>query len=440
MAAFVVSIGTLSFLLTAMRVNLQSSGCRLNEAELQGWASDFEVRGYVVTRCVEEADVVVVNTCAVTGEAGRKSRQMIRRARKDNPRAKLVVSGCHATLEPHKTLQIEGVDLVVPNRDKDALVAAVHAALRLPDVPAADESALFRRGRCRAFIKVQDGCRWRCRYCIVTVARGAERSMPVGRIVEQINRQVDCGVREVVLTGVHLGGYGDDIGSSLYALTRSILADTGVRRLRFGSLEPWDLHEDFFSLFADERVMPHLHLPLQSGSDTVLKRMARRCRRHDFASLTEAARAAVAGFNITTDIIAGFPGESEAEWQESLDFVGSIGFGHVHVFPFSAREGTGAAGLPDKVPHAVIRRRARQLRQLSEQMRCDFMRQNEGRVCEVLLEEHRRTLPDGSFVCSGYTRNYLRVEYVTDHDVVPGGRIVRGRLAVSDGRAVLVSV
>ncbi len=425
-----------------MRVNLQFSGCRLNEAELQRWASDFEACGHEIIRGVDDADVVVVNTCAVTGEAGRKSRQMIRRARKNNPRAKLVVSGCYATLEQQKTAEIERVDLVVTNRDKDHLVARAHTQLHLRrDLPVSvqlsDEQALSRRGRCRAFIKVQDGCRWRCSYCIVTVARGKERSTPVGRIVEQINRQIENGVQEVVLTGVHLGGYGGDSGSSLYELTRSILADTEVRRLRFGSLEPWDLHEDFFALFADRRLMPHLHLPLQSGSDTVLKRMARRCRRRDFADLVETARSAIPDFNVTTDIIVGFPGETRAEWREGYEFIENIGFGHIHIFPFSAREGTRATGLPDRVPSEIIRQRSRQLHRLSDRMRDDFMLKNEGNECEVLLEDNKRTLQDGTFVYSGYTRNYLRVEYVAKGDGL-GNRIARGCLAVAGGRPILV--
>ncbi len=420
-----------------MRINLQFSGCRLNEAELQGWAADFRARGHVIVRDADEADVVVVNTCAVTGEAGRKSRQLIRRAHKGNPQAKLVVSGCYATLEQCATAGIEGVTLVVPNRDKDDLVSKVDAVL--PAKPRSDGPGLLQHGRCRAFIKVQDGCRWRCSYCVVTLARGAERSAPVGRIIDQINQRCEAGVQEVVLTGVHLGGYGSDIGSSLYELIRAVLADTGVQRLRFGSLEPWGPDENFFALFADRRLMPHLHLPLQSGSDSVLRRMARRCRCRDFARLIEMAQAAVAGFNITTDIIVGFPGESEAEWREGLDFVESVGFGDVHIFPFSAREGTRAARLPGQITGEAIRRRQRQLQQLAVRMRGDFVRQNAGQVHEALLENSQQRTTDGSFVYAGYTGNYIRAEYAGSA-CVSGNRIVRGRLAVANGRAVLSDI
>lgn len=422
-----------------MRVHLQSCGCRLNEAELQGWAADFRVAGHVLVADVAEADVAVVNTCAVTGEAGRKSRQMVRRAHRLNADAKLVVSGCYATLEPRRTAEVDGVALVVANRDKDGLVARVDAALQAPADVQVGGAGGPRDGRCRAFVKVQDGCRWRCSYCVVTLARGAERSTPVGRVVEQVNRHCEAGVEEVVLSGVHLGGYGGDCGSSLYALTRAVLADTGVRRLRFGSLEPWGLDEAFFGLFADGRLLPHLHVPLQSGSDSVLRRMARRCRRLDFAALVEMARASAEHFNVTTDIIVGFPGESEAEWREGLEFIAGIGFGDVHIFPFSARAGTRAAGLPGRVAGEVVRRRQRQLQRLAGRMRDDFVRQNVGAVCEVLLEGRRRQAAVGGFVYSGYTGNYVRVGYAGDGGAA-GGRIVRGRLDVVDGRAVLVSV
>ena len=215
-----------------MRINLQALGCRLNEAELQQWAGKFRAYGHEITARVDDADLLVVNTCAVTGEAGRKSRQLVRRAQRNNPRAKLVVSGCYATLEQQQTAAMEGVDLVIPNEDKDQLVQRVHEQLDINSMPVLAqrpaEHVLFQRGRARAFIKVQDGCRWRCTYCIVTLARGAERSTPVHEIVEQVNRQAEQGVKEVVLTGVHLGGYGSDCGSDLFALTRAVLTETDV--------------------------------------------------------------------------------------------------------------------------------------------------------------------------------------------------------------------
>ena len=401
-----------------MRVNLQVLGCRLNEAELQQWAGDFQQRGHQIMDNVAEADLLVVNTCAVTGEAGRKSRQLIRRAQRNNPQAKLVVSGCYATLEQQKTAEIEGVDLVVSNQDKDQLVERIHNELDLQTMPALaqrpGETALFRRGRSRAFIKVQDGCRWRCTYCIVTIARGDERSTPAAQIIEQINQHVEQGVKEIVLTGVHLGGYGTDINSDLYDLTQLVLKETDVPRIRLGSLEPWDLHAGFFELFENERLMPHLHLPLQSGSDSVLKRMSRRCKTKDFADLITSARAAIPGFNVTTDIIVGFPGETECEWREGYDFIESVGFGHTHIFSFSPRDGTKAAGLSNPVKLEDMKERSRSLHGLAENMKKEFKLQHTGKTYPVLLEDNVEALDSGHYCYSGYTPNYLRVEVELD--------------------------
>lgn len=423
-----------------MRVNLQVLGCRLNEAELQQWASDFQQRGHEITQDIERADLLVVNTCAVTGEAGRKSRQLIRRAQRNNPNAKLVVSGCYATLEQQQTAAIEGVDLVVSNQDKDQLVKKIHDELQLETMPALAqrpaEVALFQRGRSRAFIKVQDGCRWRCTYCIVTIARGEERSTPVKNIIEAISRHHEQGVKEIVLTGVHLGGYGSDIDSDLYALTQTVLSETDIPRIRFGSLEPWDLQEGFFELFENSRLMPHLHLPLQSGSDSVLKRMARRCKTDEFAGLIAAARQSIPDFNVTTDIIVGFPGETDEEWQEGLQFIESIGFGHTHIFSFSSREGTKAAGLANPVPTDVTKQRSQELHELADSMKQgfthSFIDKGADKAFPVLLEDNVELLSDGWYRYSGYTPNYLRIT-IDLEDANQGNRVVRINTRIKEG-------
>ena len=280
------------------RIRLQSLGCRLNEAELEAWAEGFRRLGLQIAGDGEPADLVVINTCAVTQEAARKSRQMLRRGRRLNPQARLVASGCLVTLELDSLARTAGPDLVVTNPDKDRLVEIAAATLDLPVIPEpiADppSETLFERGRQRAFVKVQDGCRHRCTFCVTTLARGEERSRPIGEVVEQVNRLADSGIREVVLTGVHLGGYGSDLGtdppSDLADLIRALLADTAVPRIRLGSLEPWDLPDGFWELFADPRLMPHLHLPMQSGSDGVLRRMGRRCKTAELARLAAAGR------------------------------------------------------------------------------------------------------------------------------------------------------
>lgn len=394
-----------------MRVSLKTLGCRLNEAELETWARQFQARGHHIVADREEADLLVFNSCAVTQDAVRKSRNLLRKAARENPAAKLVLSGCYATLNPEEAASL-GVDLVVANTDKARLVDLASRELALPAMPSAatepGATALFRLGRHRAFVKVQDGCRYRCSYCIVTVARGEERSRPAGEIIGEINALHDQGIQEAVLTGVHLGGYGSDSGSDLTTLVRDILAHTGIPRLRLGSLEPWDIPEAFLRLFENPRLMPHLHLPLQSGSDPVLKRMARRCRTGEFADLARRLRAAVPDINLTTDLIVGFPGETDAEWAESLAFVESMGFGDSHVFGYSPRDGTPAAALPNPVPAPVKKARGQALHRLVEAQKAAMFRRFLGREFPVLWEGVR-TGTDGKIGIYGYTPNYLKV-------------------------------
>jgi threonylcarbamoyladenosine tRNA methylthiotransferase MtaB len=392
-----------------MRVHLKALGCRLNEAELQTWAGQFAERGYALVDSPAAADLVVLNTCAVTAEAVRKSRQLMRRAHRHNPAARLVVSGCYATLEPGAAAAL-GVDLVVANQDKARLVDMVARAFVPNDAPETviepGTPTLFSLGRGRAFVKIQDGCRYRCTFCIVTVARGAERSRTVSDVVSEINSLHARGIREAVLTGVHVGGYGSDIGCTLADLVQAILRDTDIPRIRFASVEPWDLPPDFFDLFADPRLMPHMHLPLQSGSDTVLKRMARRCKTVAFEGLVNRARSRVPGFNVTTDIIVGFPGETDSEWAETLDFVERVGFGHLHIFPFSPRQGTKAAGLPDPVPRDVKRARGLRLHELGAGMKRRALTRWVGEHVPVLWENGASSGDVRSI--GGYTPNYFR--------------------------------
>jgi threonylcarbamoyladenosine tRNA methylthiotransferase MtaB len=414
-----------------MRVNLRSLGCRLNEAELETWARQFQADGHRIVTDTEEADLVVFNSCAVTRDAVRKSRHLLRRAARENPGAKLVLSGCYATLNRAEAESL-GVDLVVANEEKNRLVDIAKQALALPTMSAfsteAAESALFRLGRQRAFIKVQDGCRYRCTYCIVTVARGGEHSRTVAEIVDEIKALQEQGIQEVVLTGVHLGGYGSDLGIGLDRLIRSILEQTTLPRLRLGSLEPWDLPASLFELFADRRFMPHLHLPLQSGSDSVLKRMARRCRTAEFAGLVEALRKNVPDINITTDIIVGFPGETDAEWNETLGFVEDMGFGHIHIFAYSARAGTKAAAMPNQLPDSIKKERSRALHRLAEEQRKASFLRFLGREFPILWEM-AKTRPDGVREDSGFTPNYLRVAMTAEPEIERVNRITTVRLS-----------
>ncbi|MFK7995342.1 MAG: tRNA (N(6)-L-threonylcarbamoyladenosine(37)-C(2))-methylthiotransferase MtaB [Granulosicoccus sp.] len=398
-----------------MQIHLSALGCRLNEAELEQWAAAFVKAGDQIAGDIEQADVMVMNTCAVTKEAVRKSRQKIQRLQRENPSAKLVVSGCYSELSNPEDLAELGIDLVVPNSRKEELVEMTRTAFDRQDMPQSAtfpaESALFTRNRHRAFIKIQDGCRYRCTFCIVTVARGAERSRTIQDIVNEVRELHANDVKEVVLTGVHVGGYGSDLDADLASLVQALIDDTDIARIRFASVEPWDLSPGFIDLFENQRVLPHMHLPLQSGSDSVLRRMARRCKTADFAQLTQSLRQAVPQFNITTDIIAGFPGETDAEWQESLSFIETQKFGHIHAFTYSEREGTKAASLPDAVPMAIRHQRSKQLHELAESLKTTQLEASAGQRVNVLFERGKQleTSSGDIWQHQGYTPNYQRV-------------------------------
>ncbi|WP_428265816.1 tRNA (N(6)-L-threonylcarbamoyladenosine(37)-C(2))-methylthiotransferase MtaB [Haliangium sp.] len=438
-----------------MNVFLTSLGCRLNEAELARWAREFHRAGHRVLAQPEQAQVVVVNTCAVTAEAARKSRKLVGGLHRRNPEARLVLTGCFAELEPTRAAALAGVDLVVGNGDKDRLVAEVAEAFEVPGMPALaaepDSAHAYREcGRTRAFIKVQDGCKNRCTFCIVTIARGQERSRAIDEVVAEIQSLAAAGYQEAVLTGVHLGGYGRDLGTDLARLVREVLARTDIPRLRLSSLEPWDLPAGFFALWHDRRLMPHLHLPLQSGSDRILQRMARRSSTRDFTALVEDARAAIPDLTVTTDMIVGFPGEGEAEWAETMAYVDGIGFAHVHIFPYSPREGTTAARLDGQVPGPVKRERSRQMHALAADMKRAHLARFAGQTREVLWEGEGEPRAAGTSTTGatatdtggaveagaapawhrfgGYTDNYLRVETAVPAGVSLDNRITPARL------------
>lgn len=423
-----------------MHVFLKTLGCRLNEAELETWAQAFQNAGHHITRDIEKAQLVIINSCAVTQDAARKSRQLIRRIHRDNPHAKLVVSGCYATLNEQEASTLLGVDLVISNHDKNQLVETTLARLNMMVMPQLStdpgELSLFTRGRQRAFVKVQDGCRYRCTFCIVTVARGEENSRPIPLIVDEINALHQQGIDEVILTGVHLGGYGSEISTQLTELIQVILKETSIQRLRLGSLEPWELSDEFYTLFENPRLLPHLHLPLQSGSDSVLRRMARRCKTAEFASIVARLRAISPQFNITTDVIVGFPGETEQEWQESYAFIEQMRFGHLHIFSYSPRAGTKAAILPNPVSDTIKKQRSRQLHELASVMKQQFCQSQLGQTLPVLWEAYTETYQDQQLTF-GYTSNYLRVACVTALDECLANQISNARLHTTTENYIL---
>jgi len=385
-----------------MNVCLQSVGCRLNTSEIQAMSRRFAAAGHCIVSDPTRANVCIVNTCAVTSAAERKSRRRIRALARANPRARIAVTGCYATLSPQRIAGLPGVSWVISNTEKDRLVEIVASAL----LPRLREALRWGPARTRAFIKVQDGCDNHCTYCIVRLLRGPARSRPIDAIVAEVRALVAAGCREAVLTGVNLGAYGRDLGhsSSLRVLVEALLARTDLPRLRLSSLEPWDLDEHFFDLWEDARLCRQLHLPLQSGCDETLHRMGRRITTARFARLVKAARAAVPDLAVTTDVIVGFPGEDEDAFRTSYDFVVAMGFARLHVFPYSPRPNTAALHLPAQVPGSVRRARARVMRMLGARQAFQFSRRFVGRKMMILWEHCRR---DGLWM--GLTDNYLRV-------------------------------
>ena len=444
-----------------MRYYLESLGCRLNYAEMAALSRRLTEEGHELADSAGEADICILNSCAVTDEAARKSRQIARQLAHASPCSRLVLTGCFATLYAPAASALPNVALVVDNEQKEhlpevlRLLPAVSATpmsgqpsragvtnpgRRVAETPEGTEE-IPERSRTRAFIKVQDGCRNRCTYCVVTVARGEERSRRVAEVVREVNSLAEAGYREAVLTGVHLGAYGADTGESLSSLLAALLAETSIPRLRLSSLEPFDLSPELFRAWGESggRLMPHLHLPAQSGSDEILRRMGRRNRVADYEALVTAARVAIPGLTVTTDLMTGFPGESESQFAETLSFAARMRFAHIHVFTYSQRPGTAAASFPDQIPVSERRRRSQLLSrnagEISRSVRSGFL----GQVRPVLWESRVSSRSAGSLkkvasaVWSGLTDNYLRVHMRPQEEEGLQNRIHSVRLIALDG-------
>ena len=423
-----------------MKIFLDTIGCRLNQAEIEIMARQFRTAGHQIVATAAEAELAVVNTCTVTSAAAADSRAKIRRATRAGVED-IIATGCWVTMEPSKAAELS--NHVVLNAQKESLVADF---LNLPS-ETFDLEPLERvplpglRQRTRAFIKVQDGCDNNCTFCITTVARGDGISRQQDEIIADIQSALDGGTKEIVLTGVHLGSWGHDLAPdrslSLANLIPAILEQTSVPRLRLSSLEPWDLSPDFFELWTNPRLMPHLHLPLQSGSDSVLRRMRRQTTRETFRALVASARAVVPDIAITTDVIAGFPAESEEEFAETLNFVREINFASGHIFTYSVREGTPAARMKGHLPKSIRKERNAILREAFAEMGAAYRKKFIGETMSVLWEASRSTSESG-WEMSGLTGNYIRIRAtlseprwneVDDVNLVAlDGDIVRGEI------------
>ena len=423
-----------------MRIRLDSIGCRLNIGEIEAMSRSLAARGHSIVSQGDPADLCILNTCTVTAIASKKSRAFIRQLRRRNPGARVIATGCLAELEPD-SLESLGVDLVVGNDAKDALpeILADRGWLTQDGVEP-DDPPTASGARTRAFLKVQDGCDNRCTFCVVTIARGSGRSLRTDEILAEIRGLVALGYREVVLSGVHLGSYGHDLGQprGLEQLVSAILAETDVPRLRLSSLEPWDLDPGFFRMFEDARVLPHLHLPLQSGCDATLDRMARKTTVRDFADLVDAARTVDRDIAISTDVMVGFPGETDEEFASSIATVASLGFSKLHVFRYSRREGTRAATMTGQVPGPVATDRSARMHDLGERLASEFHHRFVGRRLEVLWEDAEEIGDQRRW--SGLTGNYIRVLTETPAEVDLGNTITQVDLEACVPGAVVGSI
>lgn len=397
-----------------MKIFFDMVGCRLNQAEIEQMALEFRKHGHSIVSNVDDADSVIVNTCSVTTQAASDSRQKIRRAGVNGK--EVVVTGCWSTLEPEKALELPGVMQVVPNNQKDMLVHGYLSRMSGQSLPLFDTEPISRaplpglRQRTRAFIKVQDGCDNICTFCITTIARGKSISRSSRDILNDIHAAESGGTKEIVLTGVHLGSWGQEYNtpSHLTKLLEIILKETSIPRIRLSSLEPWDLDETFLSLWQDPRLCKHLHLPLQSGSDSVLKRMLRKTTTTSFRELVSNARKIIPGVAITTDLIVGFPGETEEEFEAGQQFVREMEFTGGHVFTYSEREGTAAVRIKGKVPHTLRKERNSILQDILRRSETKFLEANLGATATVLWEASNVRTAKGWKMC-GLSSNYIKV-------------------------------
>ncbi len=384
-------------------------GCKLNQADSAALESRLVRLG--MTRAADAADLVVLNTCTVTGAADREARQIARRLRRSYPRARLVVTGCYAERDGAALASIAGVDHVVGMRDQAARVAAIAAgafgfASDSPASPGEDDrhdlgpfgatTACDPAGgdRTRAFLKIQDGCDLRCSYCIIPSVRGSSRSLPPGDVLGRLGDLTASGYREVVFTGVNTGEWGRDLAPrvALHDLLRRALAQDGLGRVRLNSLEPRTVTPEVIRLMADSggRLAPHLQVPLQSGSDTVLARMRRNYRTADYRRVLGALRGANPDAGLGADVIVGFPGETEAEFEQTCRLIEGSELNYLHVFPYSQRPGTPAAAQPDQVPPPAIKERGARLRAIGRDLALRFRRRFVGRDVEALVLREAR--------------------------------------------------
>ncbi len=394
-----------------MKVKAVTLGCKVNAYESEYILSRFAEKGYEITD--SQSDIYIINTCSVTNTSDAKSRKVINKIVRENPNSIIVVMGC--MIEAHKDYENNGVSIILGNKDKSKVVELVENYIKeqkkkkllYEDFDSSFEDMFLKKlnTHTRAYVKIQDGCENFCSYCIIPYTRGRQRSKDPKKTIEEINTLVKNGYQEVVLTGIHTGHYGSDLDTTFSSLLREICKIDGLKRLRISSIEITELEEEFMDVLKEERIIvDHMHIPLQSGSDTILKAMNRKYLTNYFENKIKRIREIRPNISITTDVIVGFPFETEELFQETLAFVKKIKFSKIHVFPFSVRRGTKAETMEEQVPEEIKKERVKRLVKISNELEQDYLNSFLGTTVMVLIE----TFKEG--YSYGYTGNYLKVK------------------------------
>lgn len=411
-------------------------GCRVNQSEGESFLEYFKDNDYEIVDFNEKADIYLIHTCTVTSHADSKSRQMIRKAKKTNPQAKVIVTGCYAQTEPGILLGMPEVDLVLGMRDRDKILELLDDEkshiFKLEKNQQFEDLKLATPETTRAFLKIQEGCESFCTYCIIPIARGPIKSRPIDSIINEINMLSDKKYNEIILTGIHAGAYGKDINSSLTILMKTILEKTKMKRIRFGSLDPNEITEEFFELFKNDRFMPHIHLALQSGSDKILKSMNRKYDTILYKKVIDKLRT-IKGelLSVTTDIMVGFPGETEKDHQDSVDYIRKIGIDNLHIFKYSKRKGTRAAGFINQIDDNDKKSRANDMIKLRDSLHNIFLNKMIEKKINVLVEKNRRNITEG------YSDNYIKVIIDTKGKIIPENTIIEVKIISVENEVLL---
>ncbi|SKC79628.1 tRNA (N(6)-L-threonylcarbamoyladenosine(37)-C(2))-methylthiotransferase MtaB [Maledivibacter halophilus] len=417
------------------RVAFYTLGCKVNQYDTEAMIELFEKNDYEVVENSEKADVYVINTCTVTNLGDRKSRQFIRRSKKRNPNSIVVVVGCYAQTAPEEVMEIEGVNLVLGTNERNKIVELVQTIDKnekinyvddIMEVKDFEELSIEKvKGKTRAFLKIQEGCNRYCSYCIIPYARGPIRSRKLENIISEVNRLAKNGFKEIVLTGIHIASYGKDLKKgTLIDVIKKVHDVEGIERIRLSSVEPTLLTEDFIGeIEALPKFCPHLHISLQSGCNETLKRMNRRYTTEEYRKIINNLRREIPDIAITTDIIVGFPGETEEEFMTTYGFVREMAFSMIHVFKYSPRKGTPAAKFKNQVPGDIKNKRSEKMIKLGNELMYKYMNRFIDDELDVLYENH---YSKEKGIVDGLTSNYIRVTAVGEDNVI--GKIIKTRL------------